>query len=623
MHVRLLLALFCFTQTLIAQNTLIPAPVKYQAGKGSFALTAQTGLHAEGNNADAALAARFFQQTVKPGGKTLALKKAASNITFAINKTPNTEIGAEGYTLDVRSTGIRLSANTGAGLFYGVQSLRQLMPPTVENPKAPQRLAITACKITDYPRFAWRGLMLDVSRHFFDKAEVLQFIDLMVRYKYNVFHWHLTDDNGWRIEIKSRPKLTSVGAWRVERFGNWGDVDAPKAGEPTPYGGFYTQDEVREVIQYAAERHITIIPEIDVPGHSMAALAAYPELSCTKVPAYVNPGSEFAEWHDDGTFSMNIENTLNPSDEQVYVFMDQVLTEVAALFPAPYIHIGGDECYKGYWEKDPGCQALMKKEGMTQIVELQSYFNKRLEKILKQKGKKLLGWDEILEGGLAQDATVMSWRGMKGGIEAAKMGHPVVMSPSTHTYLDLYQGDRTVEPSTYSFVSLQQSYSFEPVPDGIDPKLILGGQGNIWTERIADLRELGYMAFPRAWAVAEAVWSPKTSKNWEDFVRRTELQFKRCDAAQIKYSRAYYDAIIEPKTDPAGKLFINLRSEAPGTDIYYSLDDTPPDSYSTHYTGAFEVPSGPVTLKVITYRAGKPLGRMLAVKREELLRRAQ
>ena len=286
-------------------------------------------------------------------------------------------------------------------------------------------------KNTDYPRFGWRGLMLDVSRNFFSKEDVKQYIDQMARFKYNTFHWHLTDDNGWRIEIKSLPKLTEVGAWRVPRYGQFSERAKPNPGEKATVGGFYTQEDIKEIIQYAADRNITIVPEVDVPGHSMAAIAAYPELSCTKDPnTKVNPGSSFSEWYGDGKFKMLLDNTLNPSDEKVYEFLDKVFTEIAALFPNPYIHVGGDECYKGFWTEDPGCQALMKKMNMKKPEELQSYFMKRVETILKSKGKKLIGWDEILEGGLAPEATVMSWRGIKGGIEAAKLGHDVVMTPN-------------------------------------------------------------------------------------------------------------------------------------------------------------------------------------------------
>jgi hexosaminidase len=287
--------------------------------------------------------------------------------------------------------------------------------------------------------------MLDVSRNFFPKEDVEKFIDQIARFKFNTFHWHLTDDNGWRIEIKSMPKLTEVGAWRVACSGYFGERDDPKPGESATVGGFYTQEDIREIVKYAQERFITIVPEVDVPGHSMAAIASYPELCCTKNPDIkVNPGTEFSELYGNGKFKMLIDNTLNPSDEKVYEFLDKVFTEMAQLFPGQYIHVSGDECYKGYWEADAGCQALMKKLGISKVEQLLGYFVNRVEIILHSKGKKLIGWDEILEGGISPDATVMGWRGINGGVEAAKLGHYVVMTPTAFAYLDYQQGEETI-----------------------------------------------------------------------------------------------------------------------------------------------------------------------------------
>jgi hexosaminidase len=329
--------------------------------------------------------------------------------------------------------GISISANAFGGYFNALQTLKQLLPVNPSN----NRIALPFLSIEDYPRFGWRGLMLDVSRHFFSVEDVKRYINQMVQYKFNVFHWHLTDDEGWRIEIKSLPKLTSVGAWRVDRIGSFGEGRVfPKPGEKATYGGFYTHEQIKDVIAYAKERNVTVVPEIDMPGHCMAVLAAYPELSVNKTPKFVNPGSKFSEWYGDGTFKMLIENTLDPTNEKVYEFAEKVMTEVASLFPGEYIHMGGDECYKGYWEESKDVQAFMKKNKIKDVHELQSYFVKRIEKIVKAKGKKLIGWDEILEGELPSDATVMSWRGMKGGIEAAHKGHKVVMSPTTFAYLD-------------------------------------------------------------------------------------------------------------------------------------------------------------------------------------------
>jgi hexosaminidase len=489
--------------------------------------------------------------------------------------------------------------------------------------KAPVTMSwsVPVVKITDYPRFGWRGIMLDVSRNFFTKEEVKQYIDQIAEYKYNTFHWHLTDDNGWRIEIKSLPRLTEIGAWRVARYGQFGERAVPKQGEAAKTGGFYTQADIKEVIQYAQDRNVTIVPEVDVPGHSMAAIAAYPELSCTKDPnTKVNPGSPFSEWYDNGTFKMLIDNTLNPSDDKVYEFLDKVFTELAVLFPNPYIHVGGDECYKGFWTKDPGCQALMKKMKMSKPEELQSYFMKRVETILKAKGKKMIGWDEILEGGLAPEATVMSWRGIKGGIEAAKMGHDVVMTPTTFAYLDYQQGDNTVEPEMYADLRLSKCYSFEPVPDGVDAKYILGGQGNLWTEQIVTLRHAEYMTWPRGWALAEDFWSPKESKNWSGFIGRVENQFERSEIEGINYSTAIYDAVITA-TGKAGKITLGMESEAPGLDIFYTLDGSMPGLYSPKYTKPVEVPEGPVTVRVATFRNNKQIGHLITLRPEDLKKR--
>lgn len=610
--------------TLVAQQqaiSIIPQPVSVQAQPGTFRLTKTTSIHYGQLPAQYAANALVKKLNQATGYALRAIPGDKGGIQFAINTTPNPALGTEGYTLDASPKRVVITANQPAGLFYGMQSLVQLLPKEIEGAKAATvAWTIPAVRITDQPRFGWRGIMLDVSRNFFTKEEVKRYIDQLAALKYNTFHWHLTDDNGWRIEIKSLPKLTEVGAWRVERAGKFGSREAPKPGEPAKVGGFYTQDDIREVVQYAADRYVTIVPEIDVPGHSMAALAAYPELSCTKAQVMVNPGTAFSEWYGNGTFKMLVENTLNPSDENVYAFMDKVLTEVATLFPGQYIHVGGDECYKGYWANDPGCQALMKKLNLRHVEDLQGYFMERVAKIVQAKGKKMIGWDEILEGGVPGDAAVMSWRGVKGGIEAAQAGHNVVMTPTTFAYLDYNQGDATIDPPIYATLRTRKSYSFEPVPDGVDPKRILGGQGNLWTEQIPTMRYAEYMTYPRAWALSEVYWSPKEAKNWPNFVQRMESQFGRADVAGINYSKAIYDAIVRTSTKD-GKLMLELEGEVPGLDIFYTIDDTMPDQFSTRYTQPVALPDGPITLRVITYRAGKPIGHLITLKRDDLAKR--
>ena len=621
-----LFPLFLFLLPLFGQentHTIIPRPVEYTRLSGSFDITPVTTVTfstKEARDAADLLAARLNNTT---GFSLTPTQGKSGTISIVLNDKPLKTIGNEGYTLESGANGILITANRPAGLFYAVQTLMQLLPPAVESPSPGTiALSVPAVKILDYPRFGWRGLMLDVSRHFFPKKDVKKFIDQMVKYKFNTFHWHLTDDHGWRVEIKSLPKLTEIGAWRVERFGLFSRRSDALPGEPATVGGFYTQEDIKEIVAYAQERYVTILPEIDVPGHCMAAIAAYPELSVTKDTSIkVNPGTQFADWYGNGTFKMNVDNTLNPSDEKVYEFIDKVLTEVAALFPNPYIHVGGDECYKGYWKQDEGCRALMKKLDIRHVEDLQGYFMGRVEKILKKKGKKLIGWDEILEGGISPEATVMSWRGMRGGIEAAKMGHDVVMTPTTYAYLDYNQGEATIEPKVYASLRISKSYEFDPVPDGVDAKRILGGQGNLWAENVPHIRAAQYLIFPRAWAISEVLWSPKEKKEWRDFSRRMEHHFLRTDAAGVNYSRAVFDPIV--KTTLVNKqLMLTLGSEIDGIDIYFTIDDTMPDRYSKKYTAPFPLPDGPITLRVQAYRDSAPIGRLIVLLRDELERRA-
>ena len=620
-----LLLLFFSLATVYGQNPsiqLIPQPAEIQQSDGSFVLTKTSTIGFDSQESRKIAEMLSQKLNISTGFSIKPQQDKAGSIQFNLNKVPVTLIGKEGYTLVSSPAGVIITANAPAGLFYGMQTLLQLLPKEIESKTVINiPWTIPSVKITDYPRFGWRGMMLDVSRNFFTKEEVKLYIDEISRYKYNTFHWHLTDDNGWRIEIKSLPKLTQVGAWRVPRFGQFSDRMAPKPGEAPTVGGFYTQSDIKEIIQYAQERYVTIVPEIDVPGHSMSAIASYPELSCTKDTSIkVNPGSSFSEWFNNGTFKMRIDNTLNPSDEKVYEFLDKVFTEMAGLFPNPYIHVGGDECYKGFWTNDPGCQALMKKMNLTHPEELQAYFMKRVENILKSKGKKLIGWDEILEGGIAPEATVMSWRGIKGGIEAAKMGHDVVMTPTTFVYLDYQQGEPTIEPPIYANLRLSKCYSFDPVPEGVDAKYILGGQGNLWTEQVVTLHHAEYMTWPRGWALAEDFWSPNASKNWGSFVQRVEKLFDRADIEGINYSTAIYDAIINV-SGKDGKMTVNMDSEVPGLDIFYTIDGAMPNTYSPKYTKPVELPEGPVTLRVATYRNGKQIGHLITLTPEMLKKR--
>lgn len=620
----LLLLLCAFQLEIKGQQTtsqrpdinILPIPVSMKVNRGHFSLDAGVSfVIPAANDSIREIAALFAKQLSVTTGYPFNIIQGASKQSRSIHLVINRGgaevdkvIGEEGYHLDVQPQQITIKANSAAGIFYGMNTLMQLLPPGIEGKTKMvttnrEGWNIPCVKIEDYPRFGWRGLMLDVSRHFFSKTEVKAFIDQMAKYKFNTFHWHLADDQGWRIEIKGLPALTEIGAWRVPRTGRWGSFQAPQPGEKATEGGFYTQDDIREILKYAADRFITIVPEIDVPAHSLALIAAYPNLSCTGLPYPVNPGSNFYKKED---------NVLCVANDSTWKMLDIIFTQIAALFPNKYIHVGGDEAYKGFWDKCPKDQALMKTEGITSLDGLQSYFEKKLEKLIISKGKKMIGWDEILEGGLAPEATVMSWRGMEGGIKAAKMGHEVVMTPSNFVYLDLYQGDPHVEPPTYSKLLLNTCYKFEPVPDGVDPKLILGGQGNLWTESIPNYRHAEYMTWPRAFAVAEALWSPKDKRSWDNFIDRLEGQFARLDAADVKYARSVYQAIISGVKGANDSLNVQLETEIKGLDVYYTFDGTDPDNFYPKYMGKpLEIPKGATEIRVVTYKGNKQVGQQI------------
>lgn len=505
----------------------------------------------------------------------------------------------EAYILDFRGGNFVVDSKSGKGIFYGIQSFLQLIPIEVRYGENYGKFEIPGIRINDAPRFGYRGMHLDVSRHFFPKEFILKFIDIMATYKFNTFHWHLTDDNGWRLEIKKYPKLTEVSAWRVDREAfPWREREAQKPGEEATYGGFYTQEEVKEIIKYAQERYITIIPEIEMPGHTSEVFAAYPELSCTGKKLTVNPGSY---WPNSDIFCAGKEETFE--------FIEGVLDEVIELFPSEYIHIGGDEANKTEWEKCRHCQARMRKESLKDEHELQSYFIKRIEKYVVSKGKKIIGWDEILEGGLAPEATVMSWRGMEGGIEAAELGHDVIMTPVSHCYFDYYQADRDFEPVAIGgFTTLKKVYSFEPIPPELskdEAKHILGAQGNIWTEFIPSPEHAEYMAIPRMLALAEVVWSSKNKRNFDHFNRRLQSHFRRFDLQNINYAKGSYKVEIVPETDTAsGTTKVRLESEIWEAKIYYSLDGSVPDTNAIFYKEPLKIEKG-VLLKAAVFVNGK------------------
>ena len=621
--------LFATFLTVRSQQSIkiIPEPVSLIKGAGSFELPKEIRISAPVSK-ELSPTIQFLQQKLSTAtGYAASTTTETKQANILLELVPGDQLGGEGYILSVNSTRILIRANKPAGLFYGVQSLLQLLHPAIESKQLVQNVKweIPAVEIKDQPKLNWRGLMLDVSRHFFTVDEVKQYIDAMVRYKYNMLHFHLTDDEGWRLEIKSLPKLTEVGAWRINRTGTFNSFGTPEPNEPKTYGGFYTHEDIKELVRYASERFVNIIPEIDVPGHSLAAVAAYPELSCTLGADKYQPryGQPIMDWSRGAPPIALLDNTLCPANEKVYGFMDNVLTEVAQLFPFEYIHLGGDEAPHNFWEKNAQVQALMKREGLKTIPQVQAYFEKRVETIVKAKGKKMMGWDEVLEGGVSPSTAIMSWRGEKAGIEASQKGHYVVMSPTQFAYIDYMQGDVAVESPVYAKLLLNQSYKFNPLPKGANAKYILGGQANLWTEQVYTMRYAEYMTWPRGFAIAESLWSPEEKKNWDGFVAKTEDHFKRLQYAETNYSPAMYDPAVTVKKLAGAQYTIELTPEISGLTMHYSFDNSPPDNFYPSYKEPLIIPKGASQLRIITYRNKEKVGRMMNLKVEELQKRVK
>lgn len=512
---------------------IVPKPVHVKPTKGQFTLTADTVIVA---TADAEDVGRFLAQSLAPAtGFTLDVKPdapaTARTIALTIRSAKAFEVlGNEGYALDVTPTGVKITAHEPAGLFYGVQTLRQLLPPEIfgESKVTGVEWSIPCVEIEDHPRFSWRGAMLDCARHFMPKEFVKRTIDLLALHKMNVFHWHLTDDQGWRIEIKKYPKLTETGAWRKETLRGHATEDGKgDTFDGMRHGGFYTQDDIREIVAYARDRFVTIVPEIEMPGHAQAAVASYPELG--------NTGAKLDVWT-----SWGVSENIYSTDEKTILFLQDVLGEVIGLFPSMFIHVGGDEAVKTQWKKSAAAQARMKELGLKSEDELQSWFIRRMNTFLESRGRFLIGWDEILEGGLAPGAAVMSWRGEQGGITAARAGHDVVMAPTSHTYFDYYQSkDTSREPLAIGgFLPLDVVYGYEPIPATLtadEATHVLGAQCQLWTEYVPDPKQAEYMLFPRACALAEVVWSPRESKSFADFTERLATHLRRLDALHVNH----------------------------------------------------------------------------------------
>ncbi len=507
---------------------LIPIPVKLTPRSGAFAIGATTSIVA-GNDLRAQ-AEMLRDQLRSATGLPLSIASSGTGSRITLTLDPSlASLGDEGYRLNATTDEVAIRASKPAGILQALQTLKQLLPPAIfrRSPVAGASWVIPAVEIEDRPRFGWRGSHLDVGRHFMPKEFVLKHIDLLALHKLNVFHWHLTEDQGWRIEIKKYPKLTSVGAFRKD------SMTAPRTKDPAqrkfsgrPHGGFYTQDDVREVVRYAADRGITVVPEIEMPGHAVAAIAAYPELGNTGKPIEVL------------TYWGITDHVLGVTDN-VLRFFEDVFAEVLELFPSKFIHVGGDECPKTEWRSTPSAQERMKKEGLKNEDELQSWFIRHFDEWLAKRGRRLVGWDEILEGGLAPGATVMSWRGEEGGIAAAKSGHDVVMAPNKPTYFDYSQTELPTEPPGIgNHNSLEDVYKYRPVPKELsadEAKHVLGGQGQIWTEYMPDPKRVEHMAWPRLIALAEVLWSPPETRNWADFQKRLETHLERLAILDVNY----------------------------------------------------------------------------------------
>ncbi|MEO1436860.1 MAG: beta-N-acetylhexosaminidase, partial [Bacteroidota bacterium] len=551
---------------------VIPKPMELSKGEGFFILEPSLRLSADEKLSEVTA---YFNELVKQAtGKTLQLVDASeeANIQFQLDRQLR-GLGAEGYSLSVRSDVLQLRAANEVGLFRGIQTIRQLLPAHFNAVNPDQTFthwAIQEVEITDTPRFPWRGLLLDCCRHFMEKDFVKRYIDLLAFYKMNILHWHLTEDQGWRIEIDQYPKLTSVGAWRTESDGS-------------RYGGFYTKEDIREIVAYAESRHITIVPEIEMPGHSVAALAAYPHLSCTGAPIEVE-----TEW---GVFK----DIYCAGNDSTFQFLENVLLEVIDLFPSSYIHIGGDEAPKTRWNACPKCQKRMEEEGLADSNELQAYFIQRIETFLNQHDKRIIGWDEILEGGLSPDAAVQSWRGFEGAIEAVKHGNLAVVSPTSHAYFDY----------PVNSIDLQKVYQFDPIPEGLDDesaRLILGGECNMWSER-APQELVDSKVFPRLLAMTEVLWTPKPLQAYQDFYFRVQGQYAYLDALEVQYGLESIPVkMMTMKNDSA--LLLDLRTTAPGTSVRYAVNDEPAVALST--AAPFLTGSGVLT--IIPERHGKLYG---------------
>lgn len=591
----LLVFLLLFFADCFAQNqnsAIIPKPVDFLKKPGTFTVNSKTVVC---SNAPKILNLDFLQSYLKDiAGFELATSNTQTqknSINLIVDTT--LKINSEGYTLNVETSGIKITAKTESGLFYGIQSLIQLINKTKTG------VIVQNCEVNDAPRFAYRGMHLDAARHMFSVLTLKKWLNVLAFYKINTFHWHLTDDQGWRIEIKKYPELQTKSAWRKETLIGH-KRRSPHVFDGKRYGGFYTQDEVKEIVKYASDRHITVIPEIEMPGHALGALSAYSNLGCTGGP------------YETATFWGVFDDVFCAGNEQTFEFLENVLDEVMPLFPSTYIHIGGDECPKTQWKICPKCQNRIKTEKLKDEHELQSYFIQRIEKYINSKGKKIIGWDEILEGGLAPDATVMSWRGEEGGIAAAKQKHEVIMTPEKFVYLDYYQSLNAKEPTAAGgYTSLQKVYHYDPVPvilSKAEQSYIKGVQANVWSEYLDSDKHAEYMIFPRIVALAEIAWSRKESKNYLDFLSR--LDKGKHFLKNINLAKSYYE--ITGKSIGSKPAF-ELKTDLPGAEIHYTLDGTEPKLSSAKYKQALDI-NRTALLKARLFKKGVAQGQLFEQK---------
>ena len=643
-------AAFCQSIEVPERYAIIPYPAQLEPRASEFVLSHTTTVMVSVTRPELkTLVESFVSQINRSSGLTVPVRNSdhvalpGNLIQFIALR--DTTLGDEGYRIDVTDKLVTVEANNSSGFFYAIQTLYQLLPPVVLSkrqgaqgveiltgshrslPPLSYTLHLPACRIQDRPRYVYRGMHLDVSRHFFSVAFIKKYLDAMALHKFNTFHWHLTDDQGWRIEIKKYPKLTQVGAKRRETIvGHYDEYD-PQVFDGNPYGGFYTQDDIREVVRYAATKHITIVPEIELPGHALAALASYPELGCS--PRTTEPGSYqvATKW---GIFY----DVFCPT-EKTFSFLKDVLTEVIDLFPGPYIHIGGDECPKSVWRNNAFCQQLIKRKGLKNERGIQRYFITQIDKFVTSKGRRIIGWDEILEGAsptlpLSSNAMVMSWRGIKGGIEAARQHHDVIMTPGKFCYFDHYQGDPAQEPMGFGgSLSVATVYSYNPTPAELSPTdatHILGTQGNVWTEYINTPDQAEYMIWPRAAAMAEVAWTPLTQKNFAYFSRRLPADFERLAQLNVNYARTIYDALPTAAPTPDGNVTVSLSLNqqlynVPGSDIRYTLDGSLPSGESPRYEKPFVLTKS-TTVRTATFEHGKPLSQLARVEKEYLISKA-